>query len=60
MLGMVNDLSQVSNMYMWVVQVKFKLCHMTQVLLRGLQRWKESRVIKVGFLHLQMWRYITN
>ena len=32
--------------YMWVVQVKFKLCHMTQVLLA----LEDSQVIQVAFL----------
>jgi len=45
-----------------VVQVKFKLY---VVWLKfywnwGVQRWKDCQVIKVGFLHLQRCRYITN
>ena len=36
-------------MHMWVVQVKFKLCHMTQVLLKLRATVKESQAIKVVF-----------
>ena len=45
---------------MWVVQVKFKLCHMTQILLELRFTTMDSRVSKVAFLYLQMCRYITN
>ena len=35
-----------------VVQVKFKLCHMTKVLLKLRFTTIETQVIKVAFLHL--------
>ena len=43
------------NQQLWVVQVKFKL-YVTWLKFYwnwGLQQWKDSQVIKVGFLHLQ-------
>lgn len=49
-------------LYMWAVQVKFKLCHMTQVLLIKIEVYsngKTHRLLKLSFLHLQMCRYIT-